>query len=149
MGFSYVRSQNPMHMWDPWNAKKSDLGYMYQGPGRSQDGIPGANEAHSCQSASTIPCHGMTPSHSMHYRRTDPTRARRCISAVARPSFVSPCLMETRTYIQLLIRKVLQLLATRKRRISTSARLYPSCLEATMATTVTVTPGSATPLTKT
>eukprot|EP00957_Ditylum_brightwellii_P044427 3370964-Ditylum_brightwellii.AAC.1 len=81
--------------------------------------------------------------------RSDPMRERKCFSAVARPSLVSPSLMETWTYIQLSAIKLPRFLATGKRRISTSLRLYPSCLEATMATTVTATPGSVTPLTKT
>eukprot|EP00957_Ditylum_brightwellii_P134382 10244921-Ditylum_brightwellii.AAC.1 len=44
---------------------------------------------------------------------------RRCVSAVARPSLMRPCLMETRIYTQPSIRKLLPLLAARKRRIST------------------------------
>eukprot|EP00957_Ditylum_brightwellii_P166139 12648785-Ditylum_brightwellii.AAC.1 len=51
--------------------------------------------------------------------RTDPARVRRCVSAVARPNLVMPCLMETRIYTQSSMRKSPQLLFARKRRIST------------------------------
>eukprot|EP00957_Ditylum_brightwellii_P171317 13041522-Ditylum_brightwellii.AAC.1 len=81
-------------------------------------------------------------------RRADPTRARRCVSTVARLSLVSPLPMEARTYTQLSKKKLPRLLAARKRKISTSLRPYPSCLEAMAGKTVIATPGSATPLTK-
>eukprot|EP00957_Ditylum_brightwellii_P154859 11786197-Ditylum_brightwellii.AAC.1 len=51
--------------------------------------------------------------------RTDPVRARRCISAVARSSLVGPCSMETKIYTQSLMRKLPRLLTARKRMIST------------------------------
>eukprot|EP00957_Ditylum_brightwellii_P132417 10097414-Ditylum_brightwellii.AAC.1 len=63
-----------------------------------------------------------------HKRGTDPARARTCVPEVARPSLMSLCPIETRTYMQLTMRKLLQLLATRKRRISITFRINQSCL---------------------
>eukprot|EP00957_Ditylum_brightwellii_P098802 7526850-Ditylum_brightwellii.AAC.2 len=90
------------------------------------------------------PSNGTKDTHDMK-GKTDPATARRCVSEVARPSLVRPCLMEARIYTWSLMRKLLQFLTARKRRISTSLKLYLSCLEATRAMTVTATPGSATP----
>eukprot|EP00957_Ditylum_brightwellii_P038206 2888298-Ditylum_brightwellii.AAC.1 len=47
------------------------------------------------------------------------------------------------------MRKLLWLSAARKRQISTSLRPYPPCLQVVMAETAILTPGAATPLTKT
>eukprot|EP00957_Ditylum_brightwellii_P128576 9808036-Ditylum_brightwellii.AAC.1 len=81
--------------------------------------------------------------------RTDPPTARRCISAVARPSLVRPHQIETKISMQSSMNKLLRLLTARKRRISTSLRLYPPCPIATRVMTATATPGSATPPMKT
>eukprot|EP00957_Ditylum_brightwellii_P155888 11866978-Ditylum_brightwellii.AAC.1 len=51
--------------------------------------------------------------------KTDFVTARRYVSAMVRPSHVRPCPMETRTYMQSSMRKLLQLLTARKGRIST------------------------------
>eukprot|EP00957_Ditylum_brightwellii_P065972 5003142-Ditylum_brightwellii.AAC.1 len=78
----------------------------------------------------------------------NPLIARRYISAVEGPSLVRLCLRETRIFMQLSMRKSPRLLATKKRRSSTSLRLYPSCPIAIRTKTATTTPGSATPLMK-
>eukprot|EP00957_Ditylum_brightwellii_P167574 12756957-Ditylum_brightwellii.AAC.1 len=47
------------------------------------------------------------------------------------------------------MRKLPRLSATRKRKVSTSLRPYPSCLQAMLTETVITTPGTATPQTRT
>eukprot|EP00957_Ditylum_brightwellii_P167230 12730455-Ditylum_brightwellii.AAC.1 len=81
--------------------------------------------------------------------RTDRARTRSYVSAVSRPSLAMPCPMETEICMQLLMRKSLRLLTAKKRRVSTSLRLYPSHPIATRTMIVTATPGSVTPPMKT
>ena len=74
---------------------------------------------------------------------------RRYISAVGGPTLVRPCPMETKIFMQSSMRKLLWHLTAKKRRISTSLRLYPSCLVATRMMTAAAIPWLATSLMKT
>eukprot|EP00957_Ditylum_brightwellii_P114929 8764705-Ditylum_brightwellii.AAC.1 len=94
------------------------------------------------------PSTGTKDAHAMKGKK-DPMKTRGCISAVEGPSLVRPCPMETKTSTQSLMSKLSQLLTTRKRRISTSLRLYPSHLITTRTKIATTTPGLATRMMKT
>eukprot|EP00957_Ditylum_brightwellii_P154303 11742460-Ditylum_brightwellii.AAC.1 len=94
------------------------------------------------------PSTGAKDTHTMKGRK-GPVRARRCVSAVARPSLVRPCPMKTKPSTQSSMRKLVLLLIAKKRRISTSLRLCPSHLIATRAMIEIETPGSSTPPMKT